>query len=229
MATGGLSARGSAILPLRDLLPQTASALFPGIYTQGPPEAVYLTFDDGPHPEFTPRIVELLGRYQSQGTFFLLSSALNRWYEGATLLYETSQSLGFHGDRHHPFPGMNFKKLKERLRCLWDQFPPFISQRLVGIRPPYGRVTPALYLWAKGNNIPIILWSRSFADWRGAVNLSQVRRIAQRVRGGEILLLHDGGRGALQTLKILPLILETLKERGWSLRGLPPYRLLWSR
>lgn len=214
---------------MRDLLPQAVSGVLPGIYAQGPPDAVYLTFDDGPHPDYTPPIVDLLERYQSHGTFFLLTSSLKSWREGATLLYETGQSLGIHSDLHHPFPGMNFKRLTDRLKSLWEQLPPDLTQGLVGIRPPYGRVTPALYLWAKQNRMPIILWSRSFAEWRGEINLVQVKRIAQRVKGGEILLLHDGGRGAPHTLTILPFLLETLKERGWSLLGLPPDRLPWSR
>ena len=204
---------------IKSLLANIATSLIPGMHftmaakagNPGGKPAVYLTFDDGPHPESTPRILELLAKHNAQATFF----CLGRNVEKHPTLYDSILAAG-HAVGNHTWSHPNGWTTSTRSYIAdVDHAAAIISSNL--FRPPYGRITPGQYRQLK-KRYNIIMWTRMFADYRpgfdpAAENLSGVRP-------GDILVIHDSPKSAEKTLQLLEHLL-TLTSAKYSYKAIP--------
>lgn len=201
-------------------LPRFLSLLLPELVTRGDPKAIYLTFDDGPDPYYTPRILDRLEEAGVRATFFLLAKAVRQYPHYARQIVEKGHWVGIHGDDHRPLPFWSVKGVRERLTVASEVIANLTGADLRLVRPPYGWITPALYRWALENNKTLVLWSVAFGEWKGEPPDPTLRKALSRIRSGDIILLHDGGRGAPGTLRVLQHLLPLLIERNCSARPL---------
>lgn len=147
---------------------------------------VRLTFDDGPDPEWTPRVLQRLDAVGAKASFFVVGERVRRWPELVRECAAEGHRIEIHGERHRAATLQWPSRLAEELRELGDAIEGLSSRRPEWYRPPYG----ARPLWASSYRpLRLVTWSWSCGDWAGA---AAARRPLPGVRPGEILLLHDG-------------------------------------
>lgn len=190
-------------------------------------DAVALTFDDGPNPDATPRVLDVLRREQVPATFFLLGRHVDRWPAIAARVAAEGHVIGNHGYHHRKLHrrGPGYVRLDIALGADSIERATGVSPRL--FRAPHGFRNP----WVSG--IAAELGQRT-VGWTLGVHDSDrpgadviARRVISGLRGGGILLLHDGdgynsAGDRSQTAEALPAIIRGLKGAGLRFVALGP-------
>lgn len=181
---------------------------------------IALTFDDGPHPEGTPAMLDILARAGARGTFFLVGEQVARWPDIASAIVEAGHEVASHGDRH-------VLQLRRTPRELHDDFRRGVSAigEATGRapryhRPPYGVYSSFGLAIAKREGCIPLLWSRWGGDWRARATPAGIARTATaRLVAGDIVLLHDSDAYSSpaswrKTASALPSIIEAAARIG---------------
>lgn len=190
-----------------------AEKLLPGIrfVITGANQSLFLTFDDGPHPETTPAILELLAKHDAMATFF----CLGRNAEKYPLVYDSIIAGGHAVGNHSWSHPDGWITGKEKYIADVERASGVIGSRL--FRPPYGRITPAQYLQLR-KKFSIIMWTRQFADYRPGFNAGKVN--IEKFHGGDILVMHDSPATFSNTILLLGKILN--QANPFTLKRLIP-------
>jgi peptidoglycan/xylan/chitin deacetylase (PgdA/CDA1 family) len=184
------------------------------------PDAVALTFDDGPHPEGTPRVLELLAAAGAQATFFLAGEQVERRPQLAAEIAAAGHEVAVHCHRHRNLMRLSPRATRTDLDRAAAAIANATGAELRRYRPPYGILTTAALRHARRRGWETVLWRRDGRDWEAeATPRSIVRRLLGKARGGDVLLLHDAdwysASGSWRrTVDALALALEELRERG---------------
>lgn len=178
---------------------------------------VYLTFDDGPDPQWTPRILDILAEAAVPATFFLVGRLAARHPELVRRLAAEGHEAGNHTWSHrHPWTVLSSTARKEvhdggaAIAGITGRGPKFF-------RPPHGRLRSCMIEEAERGGQALVLWNHSAVDWGP---LGSARGVADRLnaaQAGDIILMHDGGRGINhpeELVKVLPVFLSNLSRRG---------------
>jgi peptidoglycan/xylan/chitin deacetylase (PgdA/CDA1 family) len=190
------------------------------------PRAVALTFDDGPHPEGTPAILDILAGHGAVATFFLAGEQVERRPALARRIADAGHTVALHCHRHrHAFvrgPREFEADLLRGLATLAD----VTGIRPTRYRPPFGVFSASALIVPRRHGLEPTLWTRWGRDWEaGATAATIARRVTRRVRGGDILLLHDADWYSApgshrRTAAALPLVLAELERRGLGLAAI---------
>ncbi|HEX8217697.1 MAG TPA: polysaccharide deacetylase family protein [Chloroflexia bacterium] len=184
-------------------------------------KTVYLTFDDGPHPKYTPQVLDLLTRYNARATFFVIGQSAQAYPKLLQAEIDAGHALGNHTFTHRSFLSMNRAQFQEEVLS---------TQRVLGdaattfIRPPGGAINARSRGFAEELGLQVVLWDIDPRDWSrpGASAISS--HVLQRVKTGSIVLLHDGGGDRSQTVAALETILAKLSAQGYAFETLPQSR-----
>jgi peptidoglycan-N-acetylglucosamine deacetylase len=186
-------------------------------------QAVALTFDDGPSPTDTPRILRVLKRFHVHATFFTIGYLAAAYPNLVSLEVHEGMTVGNHSYNHPQVPP--FGELPQRL--MRDEIELGAKSLAAGgvqphlFRPPGGSYSPALVGTAKALGERIVLWSVDPSDWSPGVTGAQVAsRVLAAVHPGSIVVLHDGGGDRTATVKALPAIIKGIRKRGLHLVAL---------
>jgi peptidoglycan/xylan/chitin deacetylase (PgdA/CDA1 family) len=184
-----------------------------------------LTFDDGPNPAVTPWLLDVLDRYDARATFFLIGRHVRACPELAAEIAVRGHSLGNHTDSHPNLLWLSRSQVLGELERCAASILDATGQRTALMRPPYGYRGPQVHAAARQAGLdPPIMWSKTARDWRPQPIERLIRRL-QKVRTGDIVLLHDGFHRALegdrrQTVRALEFWLPR-----WKAEGLEPVSL----
>lgn len=191
-------------------------------------EGVALTFDDGPHPQGTPAVLETLREAAATATFFLAGEQVERRPALAAEIVAAGHRVELHCHRHRNLLRLTvgeFLDDAERARATIEEA---TGQEIADYRPPYGIFsTPTLRAVRRRGWRPV-LWSRWGRDWtRRATAESIARRSSYGIEAGDVVLLHDAdyysARGSwVRTATALSLILAELERRGLKSMSLRP-------
>jgi peptidoglycan/xylan/chitin deacetylase (PgdA/CDA1 family) len=182
--------------------------------------AVALTFDDGPSPEYTPRILAILKRFHVRATFFLVGYLTDQYPQLVRSELRAGMTIGNHTYNHPEVPP--FSDLPSQLVAAEIDLGAQPLERL-GIeprlfRPPGGSFSPQLVAAAEARGERIVLWSVDPRDWQPGTSPKEiVRNVLSAVRPGSIVILHDGGGDRSATVRALPTIIKAIKRRGLRL------------
>jgi peptidoglycan-N-acetylglucosamine deacetylase len=185
--------------------------------------AVALTFDDGPSPEYTPRILAILQRFRVRATFFLVGYLAEQYPQLVLSELRAGMTVGNHTYNHPEVPP--FGDLPSQLLAAEIDLGAKPLQRL-GVeprlfRPPGGSFSPQLIAAAEARGERVVLWSVDPRDWQPGVSSAQVTRsVLTAVRPGSIVILHDGGGDRSATVRALPAIIKGIRRRGLRLIAL---------
>jgi peptidoglycan-N-acetylglucosamine deacetylase len=193
----------------------------------GDEPVVSLTFDDGPNPRATPRILDVLAREQVKATFFVLGRHAERWPELVRRMADEGHQLGNHGYWHRKLHRRTPAYVREDLVrgteaiCLASGLP-----SLRHFRAPHGFRSPWVTPIARRLGQRTVGWSLGVWDSARPGAEEIARRAAEGMRPGSILLLHDGDGydpdgDRTQTAEALPLIIDGLRARGFRFTTLP--------
>lgn len=181
---------------------------------------VALTFDDGPHPQGTPAVMEVLREHGATATFFLAGEQVERRPALVAEIVAAGHRVELHCHRHRNLLRLGAEQFlddAERGRAAIEEAG---GQAVADYRPPYGIFSAATLRAVRHRGWRPVLWSRWGRDWdRRATPGSIARRTGSGVEAGDIVLLHDAdyysARGSwVRTAAALPLILEELAACG---------------
>ncbi len=179
----------------------------------GPDEkVVYLTFDDGPNPTFTPQMLDLLYEYDAYGTFFVLGSSTTAYPELVERMIHDGHTVANHTWDHPSLAGISFAEFEWQLRETAKVIGPEIAPCM---RPPYGAMDSNTRTWSESLGYEVILWDIDPRDWERPGTNVIADRILGSVFPGAVVLLHDGGQDRSQSVEALEIVLEELSGQGY--------------
>jgi peptidoglycan/xylan/chitin deacetylase (PgdA/CDA1 family) len=203
---------------LAPVVPGAADALgLPRTLPHG--AGVALTFDDGPHPDGTPSVLEQLSNLRARATFFLIGEQVERRPALVAEIAQAGHAVALHGYRHRLQLRMSAAALREDLARGAATIEDAIGAAPAWHRPPYGVYSPAGLRAARAAGLRPLLWSRWGKDWRKFTTPGRIAARATRdISNGDVILLHDAdfysSRGShRKTVQALPLVIGELRRR----------------
>ena len=193
-----------------------------------------LTFDDGPNPRVTPKLLELLARYKARATFFVIGRYVDECPELFKETISGGHAVGNHTYTHRNLFFRRTADIAEEMRRCNESIFKVRGQTPVWFRPPYGLRNPWVIPTARGLGQRTVLWSVLPGDWRAESaewlipRIGPIAKHAERLKGvaersqrsnGDILCLHDGDHRFLNgdrehTLKALEYWLPRWRDLG---------------
>lgn len=175
--------------------------------------AVALTFDDGPDPEQTPRLLDTLAEYDARATFFVIGEHVDRYPALVRRIVDEGHAVGNHTYSHLRCRELDYATLARQLDRTDAALEAALGFRFIAqplFRPPFGelRADQALYLAAKGRSLAF--WNRDTRDYRGA-SAPEIAALSTQLAAGDVVLLHDRFPA---TVKALPSLLEAIRAKG---------------
>jgi peptidoglycan/xylan/chitin deacetylase (PgdA/CDA1 family) len=184
--------------------------------------SVAITFDDGPHPDGTPRMIDALAQFDAKATFFMIGEQVVKRPELARQVIAAGHAIGLHGYRHRPHPlrpaGELADDFERGLAAIEDAagIQPLLH------RPPYGIYSPASLRITREHGLQPLLWSQWGKDWRKVTTPEHItRRVCAAVKTGDVILLHDADYYSSRcshrrTAAAVPEIMKMLKSAGFG-------------
>jgi peptidoglycan/xylan/chitin deacetylase (PgdA/CDA1 family) len=185
-----------------------------------------LTFDDGPHPDGTPAVLEILAHAGVRATFFLVGEQVRRNPALAGEIAAAGHEIGLHCHRHRNLLRLSPWQVRADIARARDTIETATGRAIGLYRPPYGVLNAAALHQARSHGWRTLLWSQWGRDWEAlATPESIAARVTAGATEGSVLLLHDADDYSApgswrRTAAALPRVLETLAERG--LRAVEP-------
>jgi peptidoglycan/xylan/chitin deacetylase (PgdA/CDA1 family)/sulfur carrier protein ThiS len=184
------------------------------------PRSVALTFDDGPNPPYTQRILAVLKRHHVHATFFTIGYLAARYPDLVKREHRMGMVVADHSWNHPTSPPL--KDLpptvisSEISRAADALSAAGVSTRF--FRPPGGSTSPEVEELAKELGMRVVLWSVDPKDWRNGIRTKQiVKNVLADVRPGSIVLMHDGGGNQSATVRALPKIIKGIRKKHLEL------------
>lgn len=179
---------------------------------------IFLTFDDGPHPEHTPQLLQVLDHYGARATFFMLGSALERHTEVAARVHAAGHRLANHSTTHAWFHRLSWRQQRAEIAHTGALLRTVDARERHWFRPPHGRVSGAVLAAALLRRVPTALWTTDSLDYRLDATGVIAHLRTRGVHGGDILLFHDDAPVAALALQVL---LPEWRARGLRCEPLP--------
>lgn len=182
---------------------------------------VCLTFDDGPDPVWTPRILDALANAGARATFFVVTPLAKGHPRLIERMLREGHEVALHCERHLRHTALTEDEvLSDARRGLEDLAS--LGVEPTSWRPPWGVVTDGTRRAAREFGLRLALWSSDMHDWRGDEAGEMLRGIRAELSGGSVVLMHDGlgpganREGCEQTLALVPALMEdlSLKDLG---------------
>jgi peptidoglycan/xylan/chitin deacetylase (PgdA/CDA1 family) len=180
---------------------------------------VAVTFDDGPHPQGTPRVLEALREAGARATFFLVGEQVERNRSLAAEILAAGHSIALHGHHH-----------RNQLRLTPSRFASDLERGIAAVsdstgvqptvyRPPYGVFSAAGLRIVRRRGLRSLLWSRWGHDWAQTTASAIAAEVSSGLCGGDVLLLHDADHYSApgswkRTAAALPEVLEAIEAAG---------------
>jgi peptidoglycan/xylan/chitin deacetylase (PgdA/CDA1 family) len=192
--------------------------LLPGAIFRADPsgDRIYLTYDDGPDPEVTPALLDILEQFEARVTFFVLTSKEDWWGDLLREIAGRGHQIALHGAEHRSGYRRPNSKLEGELRDSLGQIQEAGVEAARAYRPPFGHIRPDTVRFLKSRGFQTVLWSKIPGDFRRQDADRLFARAVHRLRPGDIMVLHDGTN--LRPPPVLELtrrLLEEFRRRGW--------------
>lgn len=197
-------------------VPAFLKIFYPSLLWQMPEgkRKLYLTFDDGPHPEITPQVLDVLEQYQAKASFFCVGDNVQKYPDTYARLIENGHAVGNHSMNH-------LNGWKTNLNMYYDnvnECRQHVDSML--FRPPYGRITPSQIHTLK-KEYTIVMWSVLSYDFDAETNPEQcLDYVINNTEDGAIIVFHDSVKSAANMLYALPKVLKHYSDLGFTFGSL---------
>ena len=202
------------------MLPQKirkyAPQIFPEVWFHRPnTNRIYLTFDDGPHPDVTAKLLEYLAEKQISATFFLSGQQLFRYRHQLDKKLYDGHSLGIHGFHHRPFNVMNRAQQHKQIRQTAGLISKLLGESTLLFRPPYGYFNDDTISVTRELQLQMVLWSVMAYDFKWSERQIDAH-LKKRVQPGDIIVFHDSKMTETKLLPIIKRFVEYCEANGWD-------------
>lgn len=174
-------------------------------------DVVYLTFDDGPSPDYTPQVLDVLARHDARATFFVVGSLAQAHPDIIERIAAEGHTIANHAWNHEDLAGLSRAAFDETISR---------TQAVLGdlaapcLRPPYGSIDAFTREWAASHGLTLMTWDASPSDWLRPPAEEIADYIVKWARPGIVILMHDGGGDRSRTVQGLDMALERLADQG---------------
>ena len=189
---------------------------------------IALTFDDGPYPPYTDRLLDVLKAKRIRATFFLVVEQAQQYPELVRRMTAEGHTVGLHAFRHRDFLKLTEEEKRKDLKQGKNLLRDITGKNPVYWRPPHGFRDFSVMETAAAQNLTVVNWSVIPRDWTGIDSQEIFRRVMDKAEDGAIVLLHDGDSPGYKASRqatvdaVAPLI-DSLREKGYHLVSLEEY------
>lgn len=182
---------------------------------------IALTYDDGPNDPHTLKLLDVLAKHGVRATFFMIGRYVNQRPDIARAVAQAGHVIGNHTFTH---PLLIFKSEVQTRAQLADcnqALQDAIGEHSNLFRPPFGGRRPVTFKIARELGLRTVMWNVTGYDWNAPPAAVIEKKVAQRVRGGDVILLHDGGHLAMaadraQTVIATENLIRRYKDSGYE-------------
>jgi len=183
-------------------------------------KSLFLTFDDGPIPEVTPRVLQILKDFNAKATFFCIGKNIQENPGILAQIISDGHTLGNHTFNH--VNGWKVKSenyLEDVLKCN-RQFRQSTNQEVSLFRPPYGRIKPSQYSSLK-TQYSVIMWDVLSGDFDKKTTKEEcLDNVLANVREGSVIVFHDSLKAREKLFFALPKVLKYFTEKGYTFKAI---------
>ena len=182
-------------------------------------KCVYLTFDDGPIPEVTPAILDVLAKYGVKATFFVVGDNIQKYAHVYARVIAEGHQVGNHTMHHIKGTKCSLEQYIRDVEACEACIGQSRGQRL--FRPPYGKMKPKQKSAILDRGYEIILWDVLTHDYNPRYTPERMLKIVKKyTRNGSIINFHDSVKSGTRTIEVLPQVIEWLQTEGYSMECL---------
>ena len=177
-------------------------------------KVIYLTFDDGPNPEVTPRVLDILDEFEAKATFFCVGENVMKYPEIFQEVKHRGHAVGNHTFNHVKGTEKTVKEYVDNVGKAHE----YIHSKL--FRPPHGRITLSQVNKLKAD-FKIIMWDFITYDFDRQVTSTEIlNEVKLRSRNGSVVIFHDSLKARKNVLEALPEALRYWKKEGYEVKAL---------
>lgn len=185
-------------------------------------KVVALTFDDGPDPNYTPRVLDILHRYGIHATFFQEGKMIQQFPRITRRVVEEGNCVGNHTYTHPYLARLSPQAVRKEMQSCDQCLALNAGITTTLFRSPRGDWNPTVYRQALQDHERLILWSVALEHHEVPTPKAMAQRVLRLVRPGDIVLMHDGAFVSREsTVQALPLVIEGLRKRGYRCVTVP--------
>lgn len=177
---------------------------------------IALTFDDGPHPHLTQRILDILDRYGVKATFFMVGVNVVNYPDAARAVIEAGHEVGNHTFSHCHMKCLSDVEVAGELGKCEDALEELCEYRPHLFRPPEGAINHSIEACSSENDYTLVLWSLDTRDWESKNTQQIVNKVLSNISPGDIILMHDYIGVGSKTPEALEILLPKLLEAGFE-------------
>jgi peptidoglycan/xylan/chitin deacetylase (PgdA/CDA1 family) len=179
---------------------------------------IALTFDDGPHPRDTPRVLDVLAKHHVRATFFLIGKSAERYPNVVKQIHEQGHQVAIHGYRHLTFFLENPLHLRlqlDRTRMILAEICGISPEIIKDLRPPYGEVSSQKLSLLRRCGYRPVLWSCIPPHWMQPVRWS-IHQVINAIVPGMVIVLHDGHGHGTKVAEIVDAVVPRIQSLGFA-------------
>jgi peptidoglycan/xylan/chitin deacetylase (PgdA/CDA1 family) len=187
-----------------------------------PPEkkVIALTFDDGPWPNTTAKVLDILKKNRIKSTFFVVGQNVKNYPDLTKQIVADGHIIANH-TWHHWYHQMNAQAAAYEVANTTDIIYQTTGVRTSLFRPPGGIMNNGVAAYAKNNKYAVIMWSADSMDYSRPAVPRLMNNIFREAKPGGIVLMHDGGGDRSNTVKALPEIISRFRKQGYEFVTVP--------
>ncbi|MFF0459471.1 polysaccharide deacetylase family protein [Streptomyces mexicanus] len=207
--------------PLTGDVPQAVLPLPAGVRTApilrfpGRGDTMLLTFDDGPHPEYTPHILDTLARYDIRATFMVCGEMADWNRDLLARMADEGHVVGNHTWTHPLLTRLKHREIRDELESTSDVIEKAYGERPLWFRAPYGAWNRDVFRLNAEMGMEPLAWTVDSLDWTTPGTRAIVRRVERGAAPGVVVLSHDAGGDRSQTVRALRTYLPRLLDEGY--------------
>ncbi|WP_427160546.1 polysaccharide deacetylase family protein [Aliinostoc sp. HNIBRCY26] len=183
-------------------------------------KVIALTFDDGPWPESTAKVLDILKENNIKGTFFVVGRNVKEYPDILKRVAAEGHTIGNH-TWHHWYHAMNPQLAAYEVTKTTELIYQITGVKPTLFRPPGGIMNNGVAAYAKNNKYAIIMWSSDSVDYSQPSVPRLINNVFSLARPGGIVLMHDGGGNRSKTIQALPEIIAKFRSQGYSFVTVP--------
>lgn len=181
-----------------------------------PTKKIALTFDDGPHPRYTERILDILAKYNVKATFFVIGVNILNYPEPLCSIHAAGHEIGNHSFSHNNRKDLDGSDALLEMQKCEDLIYRYTKEKPKLFRPPRGSCNDCVEQAADSLGYSVVLWSIDTLDWKNTPSGEISKTVLGAAKGGDIILMHDYTSGTNTTCDALEIIIPRLLSEGFE-------------